>query len=78
MALTPVAERLAVKLSLPGLFYLSVAAGIQTLNLPHAGRMLKTTAPCGGDIHSVIGVRLEIIGFLKVFKKAYFTPQTLS
>ena len=77
MALTPVAEPLAVKLSLPGLFYLSVAAGIQTLNLP-AGRMLKTTAPCGGDIHSVIGVRLEIIGFLKVFKKAYFTPQTLS
>ena len=36
--LTPIAERLAVELSLPVLWFRSFASGIRTLNLPFAGQ----------------------------------------
>ena len=43
MTLTHIAERLAVKLSLPVLRPMSVAAGIRTPNLPLAGQTLLNT-----------------------------------
>ena len=45
MALTPIAERLAVELSLPGLRRRSVAAWIRTPSLPLSGRTTLPTAP---------------------------------
>ena len=45
VALTPIAERLAVEVSLPVLRLRSVETGIRTPNIPNVRQTLRTTAP---------------------------------
>ena len=71
MTLTPVAERFAVKLSLPVLRVRSVAAGIRTPNLPYARRTRYPTKPprryCSRsdyDINHIDYLAVNVVGLL--------------